>query len=134
MTFLYQKNIVCKRGTRHSHRYVSFTRYATALCAPGSSQQYGAVACTSHTRVPARQKQANLCLSYKMKEQFFCAWDKGTPRPKCKRLYLVAIVAIGLVCDVSSALKGSPPCSSKFRLYNKTFGLKTQTERFLLFA
>ena len=62
-----------------------------------------------HTRVPARQKQANLCLSYKMKEQFFGAWDKGTPRPKCKRLYLVAIVAIGLVCDVSSALKGSPP-------------------------
>ena len=75
-----------KRGSRRSHRKVSSPCYATTLCAPGSSQQYGAIACTSHTRVPARQKQANLCLSYKMKEQFFGAWDKGTPRPKCKRL------------------------------------------------
>ena len=44
--------------TQHSHRWASFHCYVTALCAP-ATQQHGAVACTTHTRAPARQKQAN---------------------------------------------------------------------------
>ena len=35
-----------KRGSRRSHRKVSSPCYATTLCAPGSSQQHGAVART----------------------------------------------------------------------------------------
>ena len=37
--FSIKLHIVRKRGSRHSHRKVSSSHYATALCAPGSGQQ-----------------------------------------------------------------------------------------------
>jgi len=71
---------------------VPCTHYATTLCAP-ATQQHGAVARTAHTRAPARQKQANLGVSKKDESAVFGVWEKGTQRPKGKRLQFVVIVA-----------------------------------------
>ena len=56
-------------------------------------EQHALLTCTSHTRAPARQKQANLCVSKKDESAVFGVWEKETQRPKCKRLQLVVIVA-----------------------------------------
>ena len=63
------------RSLRSRHNLRHFSYCATSLCAP-APQQHGAVARTTHTRAPARQKQANLCVSKKDESAVFGVWEK----------------------------------------------------------
>ena len=79
-------------NTRSRHNQRHFSYYATSLCAP-ATQQNATHSRTTHTRAPARQKQANLYVNKKDESTVFGVWEKGTQRPKGKRLQLVVIVA-----------------------------------------
>ena len=59
----------------------------------------------------ARRKQANRYRIAKMKAQFSSCGKRST-KNQSEQLQQVAVGAMGLVCDESSALIGSPPCDS----------------------
>ena len=62
-------------NTRSRHNQRHFSYYATSLCAP-ATQQNATHSRTTHTRAPARQKQANLSMSKKDESAVFGVWEK----------------------------------------------------------
>ena len=74
--------IVRKRGSRHSHRKVSFTHYATALCAPGVANKTAQSLVLRTRGLPhGKNKRTCACIS-KMKAKFFAVWEEEYKEPR----------------------------------------------------
>ena len=99
--------------TRHAHRRVSFTHYATR--SPKKEQHLSAHLYCTH-KASTHNRQANDSTIYKMKAQSFVWRKKGTPRQKANnwhkwQLWLKALCVTQAWRSIRSA-----PCASTLQI------------------
>ena len=77
----------------------------------GATQQNATHSRTTHTRLTYDENKRTKVGVRKMKAQFSSCGKRST-KNQSEQLQQVAVGVMGLVCDESSALIGSPPCDS----------------------